>query len=375
LKPYEVIIIGCGASGAASAFHLAKAGWQVSVVEKKSRNDFKRLCGGGMASSVQELFPFNLSPVIEEVINKVHFTWCLEDKVEANLPGKSPFWIVNREKLDNLILEMAIKEGAELHHDFDVVNIHKEDSLWHVISNKGNHLTSKIIVIANGSTSHWPRSFGLGPKNEHRALTTSVRLEGKGNLQKGTSRFEFGLVNNGFAWAFPMSNEVNVGIGTFIGNNQNNSEKILDQFLPSLGFSKNEGKRKNTFLRVWNGHYKLHDQGVVITGDAASLCDPFLAEGLRPALMSGCIAANCINQHLKGDTRDLSNYSKIIKLKWGDSMAWGNRIAQVFYRFPKIGYQLGIKRPTAPQRIAEILSGKLGYGDIANRSIRRLIFK
>ena len=60
---------------------------------------------------------------------------------------------------------------------------------------------------------------------------------------------------------------------------------------------------------------------------------------------------------------------------WGESMAWGRRIAQVFYRLPKVGYQLGIKRPTAPQRIAQILSGEMGYGDIAQRVIKRLVFQ
>ena len=40
-----------------------------------------------------------------------------------------------------------------------------------------------------------------------------------------------------------------------------------------------------------------------------------------------------------------------------------------------VGYQLGIKRPTAPQRIAQILSGEMGYGDIAQRVIKRLLLK
>ena len=56
-------------------------------------------------------------------------------------------------------------------------------------------------------------------------------------------------------------------------------------------------------------------------------------------------------------------------------MAWGKRIAQVFYRFPQVGYQIGIKRPTAPKRIAQILSGEMGYEDIAQRVIKRLIFQ
>ena len=40
-----------------------------------------------------------------------------------------------------------------------------------------------------------------------------------------------------------------------------------------------------------------------------------------------------------------------------------------------MGYQLGIKRKTAPQRIAEILSGNMSYGDIAQRVIKRLLFQ
>jgi len=37
--------------------------------------------------------------------------------------------------------------------------------------------------------------------------------------------------------------------------------------------------------------------------------------------------------------------------------------------------ELGIKRPTAPQRIAQILSGRMGYGDIAQRVIKRLLLQ
>ena len=56
-------------------------------------------------------------------------------------------------------------------------------------------------------------------------------------------------------------------------------------------------------------------------------------------------------------------------------MLFRSRIAQVFYRFPGVGYQLGVKRPTAPRRIAQILSGEMGYGDIAQRVIRRLLLQ
>jgi flavin-dependent dehydrogenase len=132
-------------------------------------------------------------------------------------------------------------------------------------------------------------------------------------------------------------------------------------------------------LRIWDGQQPLHGggaaAGLLVAGDAASLCDPFLAEGLRPALLSGCRAAAAIDRWLAGDTGALAGYSAQMRAEWGESMAWGKRMAQVFYRLPRVGYQLGVKRPTAPQRIAQILSGEMGYGDIAQRVIKRLLFK
>ncbi len=370
----DVLIIGAGAAGSTAAFHLANAGNKVTLLEMNSRKLIKP-CGGGMASAVQEWFPFDLMPVVEEVIKRVDFTWCLSDPVTAELPGSSPFWIVRRENLDSFLADQAINAGAELLKPFKVAKLQKAEPLWQVTSEDGKQIEAKAVVIADGSNSPWPKTFGLGPQNEHHAFTVSVRLDGRGSLEKETAKFEFGLVHHGFAWAFPLEGGVNVGIGSFIGQHALNSEGVLEKLLPNLGFDPGEGIRQNARLKVWNGHYPLHGDGIIAIGDAASLCDPFLAEGLRPALLSGYEAARCLNHWLKRETGSLNDYTNIMKAKWGDSMAWGRRISQVFYRFPQVGYQLGIKRPTAPQRIAEILSGKMGYGDIATRVIRRLLFQ
>ena len=184
-------------------------------------------------------------------------------------------------------------------------------------------LESKAVVIADGSNSPWPKVFDLGPKNLHFASTTSVRLNGRGGLQEGCARFEFGLVQNGFAWAFPLKGNVSIGVGSFIGNNICSTDEILERLLPSIGFEPDEGTRIKSSLRVWNGHSNLHANGIVVVGDAASLCDPFLAEGLRPSLMSGYEAAKSIENLIRGNSNSLSNYSESMKEKWGESMAWG----------------------------------------------------
>ncbi len=370
----DVLIIGGGAAGSSAAFHLATAGHKVTLIEKRDLSSIKP-CGGGMASSVQKWFPFDLRPAIDEVIHRVDFSWFLKDKVQAVLPGSEPFWIVNREKFDAYLLKQAVSAGTELLNPVSVTDVNKLKETWQITCNNGKQLEARSLIIADGSNSPWPLRLGLGPRKQNHALTTSVRLEGRGNLEEGVARFEFGLVHHGFAWAFPISNGINVGVGTFIGNQKLDSLKVLDKFLPSLGFDPSAGHKQHSKLRIWNGHHKIHGQGIVLVGDAASLCDPFLAEGIRPALLSGCNAAKSLDSWLKGKTPDLVNYTVKMQNEWGDSMAWGKRIAQVFYRFPKVGYQLGIKRPTAPQRIAQILSGEMSYADIAQRVIKRLLLQ
>jgi len=371
----DVAIIGGGASGTTTAFHLANKNKDVCILEKNTSSP-ERNCGGGMSAAVQNWFPFKLIPIVDEVITNVEFSWHNSDKVVAELSGSSPFWIVKREKLDLFLLDQALNSGCDLLTTFNVVNIKKISNVWQITALDGRQIEAKAVVIADGSQSPWPKTFNLGPTKLKFASTFSGRINREGSLRSETARFEFGLVSNGFAWAFPLKNEVTIGMGTFLDNkNSLPVDEILKSFLPDLGFAPSEVIGKQTKLRVWNGHSNLNGEGILLVGDAASLCDPFLAEGLRPALMSGFEAAKSLIYWLDGNVNSLDEYTKTMKNNWGNSMAWGKRIAQVFYRFPKVGYQLGVKRPTAPKRIAQILSGAMSYEDIAKRVIKRLLFQ
>lgn len=371
----DVAIIGGGASGTTTAFHLASKSKNVCILEKNVTS-LERTCGGGMSASVQNWFPFNLLPIVDEVIANVEFSWCNTDKVVAELSGASPFWIVKREKLDSFLLDQALNSGCSLLTTFNVVDVKKKSNIWQITALDGRQVEAKAIVIADGSQSPWPKTFNLGPNQLNFASTFSGRIKSKGNLRSQTARFEFGLVKNGFVWAFPLNDEINIGMGTFLDNkNSIPVNEILKSFLPDLGLDPAEVNGHEKKLRVWNGHYKLNGEGILLVGDAASLCDPFLAEGLRPALMSGFEAAKNLISLLDGEVNCLDEYTKTMQRSWGNSMAWGKRISQVFYRFPKVGYQLGLKRPTAPERISQILSGEMSYEDIANRVIKRLLFQ
>ena len=372
-RPVDTLVIGAGPAGAAAAFHLAERGRSVVVLERECSGRSKP-CGGGMAASVQRWFPFDLSPAVDQIIREVRFTWTLEDPVEASLPGEAPFWIVRRAVLDAFLAEQAARAGATFHFSTEATSVERKGDLWLVWDQQGEPWRARSLLIADGSSSALAGNLGLGPPRPRYASTLSVEVECAIG-EPEVAYFDFGSVPQGFCWAFPRHKGYSIGLGTFIGQADVDGEEVLQRLLPSLGLPPDAGRRKPSRLRIWDGHYPLDGAGLLVAGDAASLCDPFLAEGLRPSLMSGFRAAEGLHAWLGGDPQALKAYTAIMRSDWGDSMAWGKRIAQVFYRLPRVGYQIGLKRPTAPKRIAQILSGDMGYGDIAQRVIRRLLFQ
>ncbi len=374
MNEFDVVIIGGGLSGSSTALNLSKKGYSVLVIEKEKVQNYMP-CAGGMASSMQKFLPLDIKDAIESKIKSVEFRWKASDNVISDLSGESPFWIIKREKFDQLLLNKSMNNGVQIIRPVIVENVSKKNDKWKITCNNESIFTSKFLVIADGSQSKWAGYLKLGPRRPKFANTISLRLKGLGDVPKDVVRFEFGFVKYGFAWAFPLKESLNIGLGTFINNGPLENQDINNQVIRSFGFHDFPYKTINKKLRIWNGFHSINGDKVLAVGDAASLCDPFLAEGIRPSLISSFYAAECIDKCLAGKEEDLNLYTKKMNDNWGRSMAWGKRIAQIFYRFPRTGYQLGVKRKTAPKRIAQILSGEMSYEDIAKRVIKRLLTK
>ena len=374
MKSFDIIIIGGGLSGSSTALNLSLKGYSVLIIEKGIGGNIKP-CAGGMASSMKKFLPLDIDQAIESKIRNVEFRWKSSDNVLADLSGESPFWIVRREKLDKLLLDKALKCGSEIIRPVEVEKVTEQKNSWIVKCSNKYLYNAKFLVIADGSQSKWVSYFKLGPRIPTFANTIALRIKGLGDIPKDAVRFEFGFIKYGFAWAFPLKESVNIGLGTFINNKLLEDENLNNRVIESFGFKDLSFKKIKKKLRIWNGIHKLHGKRVLAIGDAASLCDPFLAEGIRPSLISSYYAAESIDQCLSRNIDDLNPYSENINNEWGKSMSWGKRIAQIFYRFPKAGYQLGVKRKTAPKRIAQILSGEMSYEDIAKRVISRLLIR
>ncbi len=367
---YDCIIVGAAAAGGTAAYHLAKTGRSILVLEKESLPRYKP-CGGGVSPAIAQWFDFDFSPVISQKLDSLSFTWKLDDPIQTKIDIKEPVWMVRRDLFDHFLIQQAQKQGAELKDNTEVTGIEFKGDYWQVNTANGSH-TGRYLIAADGAQG--PMSKWLGFKGHKHRLASTLEAEVAPKAQQKQSvHFEFGLLKNGYIWNFPKADGYSIAASTFIGGNSQDLTKVLHEYAQLFNIDVQTTQKYDHPLCLWDGNQKLHTENAILAGEAACLVDPFTAEGIRPSIFSGLLAAGAIQEALSGDINALEKYSDAINQKWGTDMAWAQKLAAAFYRFPGIGYKVGIKRPGGAQIMGKILSGELRYGDVAGRALKRLI--
>jgi geranylgeranyl reductase family protein len=366
---FDCIIVGAGPAGGTAAYHLAKKGHSVLVLEKAALPRYKP-CGGGVSPIVAEWFDFDFSPAISLKVSTIRYTWEMGDPVEAELKTAEPIWMVRRDIFDHFLIQQAQKQGAELRESTEVMGIEFKGSHWQVNTANGP-VEGRYLIAADGAKG--PMAKWLGFKERKRRMGGALEAEAMTKIENGhMAHFEFGMVKNGYIWNFPKADGYSIGIGTFRGGEPQNLREIVTEYSKMFGVDFTSIKQFGHPLCLWDGDQILHTQNALLAGEAACVVDPFTAEGIRPSMFSGLKASEAIHQALGGDRNALENYTKVIAQEWGADMLWAQRLAGVFYRLPGVGYRLGVKRPVATQKFGQILSGKLGYKDIAGNAMKKL---
>ena len=165
-KRYDAIVIGGGPAGSTTALMLARAGSAVALIEK-SRFPRPKVCGEFISAST---FPLLAElGLLEDVrrlagpeIRRVGIFSGESVSISDMPPVSGPFgqWgkALGREHFDLLMLEAAVRAGADLWQPFRVANIEPLSQGWRCEIGHGNSSTSlfaRTIVAANGS---WEKS-------------------------------------------------------------------------------------------------------------------------------------------------------------------------------------------------------------------------
>ncbi|NJM77411.1 MAG: geranylgeranyl reductase family protein [Acaryochloridaceae cyanobacterium RU_4_10] len=366
---FDCIIVGSGPAGGTAAYHLAKKGRSVLVLEKESLPRYKP-CGGGVSPVVANWFDFDFSAAISLKVSTIRYTWDMDDPVEAELNTPEPIWMVRRDIFDHFLMQQAQKQGAELRDNTEVTGIEFKGSHWQVNTAKG-FVEGKYLIAADGAKG--PMAKWLGFKDRKRLIGGALEAEAMTQIENGhMAHFEFGMVKNGYIWNFPKADGYSIGIGAFRGSEPQNLREIVTEYSKIFGVDFKSIKQVGHPLCLWDGDQTLHTQQAVLAGEAACVVDPFTAEGIRPSMFSGLKASEAIDKALSGNINALAEYTQVIAEEWGSDMVWAQRLAAVFYRLPGVGYRLGIKRPSATQKFGQILCGNLRYQDIAGNAIKKL---
>ena len=366
---YDCIIVGAGPAGGAAAYHLAKQGRSVLILEKEPLPRYKP-CGGGLSPQVAQWFDFDFSPAISLKINTIRYTWKMGDPVDAVLKTREPMWMVQRDIFDHFLVQQAQKQGAELKDNTEVLGIEFVSDRWQVNTANGS-FTGHYLIAADGAKG--PIAQWLGFKERKSRWGSALEAETSAPGKKGqTAHLEFGMVKNGYIWNFPKANGYSIGIGTFRGNDPHDLKNTLAEYATQFGIEIKTSQQYSHPLCLWDGDQKLHTQNALLAGESACIVDPLSGEGIRPALFSGCKAAEAIERALSGDLDALPRYTQVIQEEWGTDMVWAQRLASMFYRVPGIAYKVAVKRPSTTHRVGQILCGELRYADVANQAIKRL---
>ena len=168
---YDALVIGGGPAGATAALVLAKTGWSVAVIEKK-RFPRRKVCGEFIsATSLPLLRELGIADAFLRLagpdVRRVGL-FAQDAMVAAAMPqagGNTGLWgrALGREHLDLILLEAAVRAGADLWQPWTAVALERtrEGHACTITAKAGRQkLIARIVIAADGS---WERSVVRAP--------------------------------------------------------------------------------------------------------------------------------------------------------------------------------------------------------------------
>jgi len=322
------IIIGAGPAGASTSIFLSQAGIPHVIIDKEN---FPRdkvcgdACSGKTAFVLRKANPAWLAEILDEPQSytpSFGITFVAPNGKPLDIPftkdrkpeTKAPGFTVPRLVFDNYLFQKIPSPYATVFQQAKSISFTEpKDGKVCVKFNQGENeyeVTASVLVGADGDKSIVRKTF-LNKSNTPKSYAVGLRAyyEGVTGLHKDNFIELHFLpeVLPGYFWIFPLPNGMtNVGVGILSETVRSKKINLREQMLAAI---KNNPSISHRFANA-----KLHDKiqgwglplamereqmsgdNFVLTGDAASLIDPFSGEGIGNALYSGMLAADAIKE-------------------------------------------------------------------------------
>ena len=297
----NVIIVGAGPAGLATAIELKKiSNFDVVVLEKNPEISYK-ICAGGIGPDSSEIgMP---EEIIDRKFNKVKiFTSKQSLIIKENRPIAAT---TNRKTLHEIMAKEATKLGIKILFGKSV----KERNNNSATTSSGEKFDFDYLVGADGSNSMIRKMMGVKTKK----LLTASQYMIPQNYPDMEFYIDFEKFGLSYAWIFPQKNIVSVGTG-YDSNLAKNWISVAE-FRKNFDFwCKEKFNLENAKFEAFsiNYDYRGFEFGnIFLVGDAAGLASGFTGEGIKFAILSGRdIAQKIINPNYK-----CKNIENILKIK------------------------------------------------------------
>lgn len=359
----DVVVVGAGPAGAATAYYLAQAGLEVLLVDK-ARFPRDKICGDGLTPrAVKELLAMGIDLKTPGWVRtkglrayggglRVELDW-------PDLAGYPSFGLVRtREDFDHILAKRAQAAGARLVEGTKVIDTVVDDRTGHIrgvrAQREGATYTyaADLVVAADGASSRIAVATGLEQRKDRplgvgmRRYYTTPRqdddyLEAWMDLWDPDARGRREMLP-GYGWIFPAgAGRWNVGIGTFGVNRRFTFDyrQLLTDWtrgLPEewrIDEDHADGPVRGHALPSGLNRLPQYTRGVLLTGDAAGMINPLSGEGIDYALESGRLSAEITVQALARPTaaqreRALHQYPQAVKDSFGSYFTLGRYVVQ-----------------------------------------------
>jgi len=359
----DVIVVGAGPAGSATATHLARHGLRVSLLEK-SRFPREKVCGDGLT-------PRGTRQLIRLGIDTSEAAGWLHNKGLRIYGGERPFqleWpdladfpryglVRPRADFDQLLARHAVAAGASLYELSNVVEPIIDSGSQRIVgvrTKDGRRFTAPMVVAADGNSTRLSLAMGLN-RREDRPMGVAVRtyyasprhrddyLESWLELWEGKPGKSALLP--GYGWIFGMGDGTcNVGLGilnTSAAFGKTDYKDLLKRWLQNT--PQDWGFRGENMITPVRGaalpmgfnrqpHYA---RGLLLVGDAGGMINPFNGEGIAYALESAEIAAAAMAEaHQRGPgspaaEQALESYPTSLKAELGGYYTLGRTFVKL----------------------------------------------
>jgi menaquinone-9 beta-reductase len=384
----DVIVVGAGPAGSATAFHLAQAGLDVLLLEK-TVFPREKVCGDGLTPrATRQLVKMGVDLDAPGWIRNKGLR-IIGGGVRLELPwpdlASYPDYGLVRTRMDfdQILAERAVAAGAKLRLNTAVTEPIVDDNgrITGVVAKTPDgeaRFSAPLVVAADGNSTRLSLSMGLRKRDDRpmgvavRRYYTSPRHDDD-YLESWLELWDGDRLLPGYGWVFGVGDGTsNVGLGLL-----NTSEAfknvdyrgLLKGWLAGMpeewGYVEENatGPVRGAALPMGFNRTPHYTRGLLLVGDAGGMINPFNGEGIAYALESAEIAAEVIVQALGRPTgaqreRALHDYPRVLKESYGGYYTLGRIFVKAIGdpRLMKFATRHGLPHPTLMRFTLKLLA-------------------